>query len=269
MVLDFLKWIWNNISTIKDVFWIIFTFIATIIAVLTYKRARYTILQPLRTEVIKRQTDLFIEIIDTFSDESKMLMDLDLDKIVALNTYKVLNQYGYVLNRAESLKKECDKELVGGLIVKREEQLDMLEKPEVFNRFEKGEDKSDTDFREKLYENLKNGKIDIEMIYFTKKYDETMEKYKKLTTNTFLPKEIKEPLEEIIKNIYEDISINLKQTLEEFVLKVYEKSKNGEKFSINPIGVYNEFNQKRHINSKLIEKIKEKTREYLLIDKKW
>lgn len=269
MVIDILKWIWNNISAIKDIFWIIFTLIATVIAVLTYKRARYTILQPLRSEVIKRQTDLFIEIIEVFSDESKMLVDLDLDKIVTLNAFKVLEQYGYVLNGAEALQKECDKSFVGGLIVKRGNQLDMFEKPDAFNKSKQGEDKREPDFRKRLYENLEEEKIDIEMIYLTKKYYETMEKYKMLTDNAFLPKEIKEPLEEIIRNIYNDISINLKQILEGFVLEVYHKNKNGEKFSINPIGVYNDFNEKRHINSKLIEKVREETREYLMIDKKW
>ena len=269
MVFNILKWIWNNISAIKDIFWIIFTLIATIIAILTYKRARYTILQPLRSEVIKRQTDLFIEIIEVFSDESKVLVDLDLDKIVTLNTFKVLEQYGYVLNGAETLQKECDKNFVGGLIVKRGNQLDMFEKPDAFNKAKQGEDKTESDFRKKLYENLEEDKIDIEMIYLTKKFYETMDRYKRLTTNAFLPKEIKEPLDEIIKNIYDDISINLKQILEEFVLKVYCKSKNGEKFGINPIGVYNAFNEKRHINSKLIERVREETREYLMIDKKW
>ena len=31
MVLDILKWVWNNISSIKEVLWIVFTLIATII----------------------------------------------------------------------------------------------------------------------------------------------------------------------------------------------------------------------------------------------
>lgn len=269
MVFDKLKWIWNNISTIKDILWILFTFIATIIAILTYKRARYTILQPLRSEVIKRQTDLFIEIMEVFSDESKLLRDLDLNRIVTLNAFKVLEQYGYVLNGAENLQKECDKNFVGGLIVKRDNQLDMFEKPEAFKGSKESENKIDVDFRKKIYENLKEGKIDIEMIYLTKKYYDTMEKYGNLVDHAFLPKEIRVPLEEIIKNIYDDIAINLKQTLEEFVLKIYEKRKNGEKVSISPIGVYNEFNEKRHTNSQLIEKIKEKTRDYLMIDKKW
>lgn len=269
MILDIFKWTWNNISTIKDIFWIIFTFIATVIAVLTYKRARYTILQPLRSEVIKRQTDLFIEIMEAFSDETKLLIDLDINKIVILNTFKVLDQYGYVLDGAENLKKEFDKNFVGGIIVKRGDQLDMLEKPETFNQSEDSKDKKDIDFGRKIYEDLKEGKIDIEMIYLTKKYYVTMEKYKKMVNNTFLPKEIKVPLEEIIRNIYADISLNLKQTLEEFVLTVYIKRKNGEKFSINSIGVYNEFNKKRHSNSQLIGRIREKTRDYLMIDKKW
>ncbi len=58
------------------VLWIIFTLIATVIAVLTYKRARYTILQPLRSEVIKRQADLLIEIMEAFSDDDQLLLDL-------------------------------------------------------------------------------------------------------------------------------------------------------------------------------------------------
>ena len=75
--MDVLKWIWTNISTIKDILWIIFTFIATFIAILTYRRAKYTILQPLRTEVIKKQTELFVEIIENFSDDIKFIKYID------------------------------------------------------------------------------------------------------------------------------------------------------------------------------------------------
>ena len=82
MFTDVLKWSSNNISTIKDILWIIFTLIATVIAVLTYKRARYTILQPLRSEIIKRQTDLLIDIMEAFSDDNQLILDLDLYKIV-------------------------------------------------------------------------------------------------------------------------------------------------------------------------------------------
>ena len=44
--------------------WIIFTLIATIIAVLTYKRAKSTVLQPIRNETIKKQAVLLEEILN-------------------------------------------------------------------------------------------------------------------------------------------------------------------------------------------------------------
>lgn len=269
MVLDILKWIWNNISNIKDFLGIIFTLIATIIAVLTYKRARYTLLQPLRSEVIKRQTDLFIEIMSVFSDESKLLQDLDLNKIVTLNAFKVLDEFGYILSETEALRKKCNENFVGGMIVKRGKQLDMFERPGALEEPKVNEDNNAINLRKKIYEDLKEGQIDIEMICLTKKYYETMEKYKSLATNAFLPKEIKELINQIIINTCDDISIGLKQTLEEFVLNVYNKRKNGNEFNINLIGVYNDFNVKRHTNSHLINRIREKTRDYLMIDTKW
>lgn len=269
MVLDILKWIWNNISNIKDFLGIIFTLIATIIAVLTYKRARYTLLQPLRSEVIKRQTDLFVKIMSVFSDESALLQDLDLDKIVTLNAFMVLDEFGYILSESEALREKCKKNFVGGIIVKRGNQLDMFERPEALEKSKANEDNDTINLRKKVYEDLKDGQIDIEMIWLTKKYQETMEKYKNLATNAFLPKEIKELIDQIIRNICDDISIGLKQTLEEFVLNVYNKRKNSDEFNINFIGVYNDFNVKRHTNSHLIDRIREKTRDYLMIDTKW
>lgn len=62
-----MQWIISNISWIKGVLWVIFTLMATVIAILTYKRARYTLLQPLRSEVVKRQTELLVEFLKHIS----------------------------------------------------------------------------------------------------------------------------------------------------------------------------------------------------------
>lgn len=266
---DLIKWLWDNLSAIKDILWIIFTLIATIIAVLTYRRARYTILQPLRSEVIKRQTDLLIEVLEAFSDDNRMMKNLDLFQIVTLNTYKVLIQCGHTLSGSEILQKECDKNLVGGLIVKQGSQLEMFEKPEPFQESGKEEDKTDAEIGRRFCEYLKEGKIDIEIIYLTGKYYESMKKYQDLLDDTFLSKEIRVFLEEIIRNIYDDITVTLKQILEDVALHACERKKNNEKFSINTIGIYNEFNDKRHDNSRLIAKVRERIRDYLMIDRKW
>ena len=58
------NWVLANLSDIKDLFWIVFTLVTTVVAVLTYRRAKMTLLQPLRSEVIKRQTDNLVCLLD-------------------------------------------------------------------------------------------------------------------------------------------------------------------------------------------------------------
>jgi len=65
-------WLSENITWIKDIFWVVFTSIATIVSIKTYIRAKSTILQPLRTEVIKRQTDLLVELLSFIMDNKKI-----------------------------------------------------------------------------------------------------------------------------------------------------------------------------------------------------
>jgi len=45
-------WLSENITWIKDIFWVVFTSIATIVSIKTYIRAKSTILQPLRTDIV-------------------------------------------------------------------------------------------------------------------------------------------------------------------------------------------------------------------------
>lgn len=69
-ILDYITSLVENIGIIKDVLWIIFTLVATIVAVLTYKRARLTFLQPLRSEVVKRQIDEMIELLNFLNTDN-------------------------------------------------------------------------------------------------------------------------------------------------------------------------------------------------------
>ena len=57
-MIEYLK---NNISWLKDLFTLIFAGTGTIVAILTYRRARATVLQPKRTEVTKVQTQILID----------------------------------------------------------------------------------------------------------------------------------------------------------------------------------------------------------------
>jgi len=60
-ILQFIK---NNIAWVQSFLSIIFTFVATVVSILTYKRAKATVLQPIRNDVIKKSRDItrFIKI---------------------------------------------------------------------------------------------------------------------------------------------------------------------------------------------------------------
>ncbi|MEI6577912.1 MAG: hypothetical protein WCN92_00450 [Eubacteriales bacterium] len=220
-IMDFLKCFMDNITDIKDILWIIFTVVATIVTILTYRGAKHTILLPLRTEVIKKQTDLIIEIMTVFTIEY-FLSNLDFDRIVRINTYRVLKNYGYELKDNEKIEQEFNDHCILDIIVKRSEELEDFSLPEIFeNQCETIHEK---DYKKGLIENLKQGKIDIETISVTKNYHRFISKIDKLRKDAFLPIKIKEPMDTIIQNISNDIKFTLKQVLEDLVLEIYNKS---------------------------------------------
>ena len=59
-MIDFIS---TNIGWVKDSFTTIFAITGTVLAILTYRRARYTILQPIRNEVIKKQSELLTNLL--------------------------------------------------------------------------------------------------------------------------------------------------------------------------------------------------------------
>ena len=71
----------NTINTLKDwidlaqgVTQIAFFFVIAVVTVLTYKRAKKTILQPLRTEIFKKQLDDFSRVIRMFQGKEELTL---------------------------------------------------------------------------------------------------------------------------------------------------------------------------------------------------
>ncbi len=265
-----IKWIWNNLNAIKDILWIVFTLIATIITILTYRKARYTILQPLRTEVIKKQTELIIDIMNLFKSDNDLLNQLDYVNIICGNAYLLINEYGFILKNEIDIEdqKKLDEMFVGFKVVNNSQQLNDIEVIQAFNDKEKKNNISKEEIAKSKYENLQKGIIDIALIEITKNYKEFQNKIINILENPFLPLEIKKSLEEIINIDNANFKI-IKIVLEKFLLDLMEKRKNKEEFSILPMGVYNNFNRQKLDNMEVINKLRNTAREYLMIDRKW
>lgn len=124
-IIVFLK---ENISYIQDFMEILFTGIATIIGVLTYKRAKNTILQPIRNEVIKEQAKILKELLEFTNQE------IDYLSLLQLNVYIYLEEYGFVMKSNKEFIKKIKEDRCGSrIITNNSEQLKCVEVLEPFS----------------------------------------------------------------------------------------------------------------------------------------
>lgn len=79
----------------RDVFQIGFFAVVGIVTILTYRKARLTLLQPLRTEVFKEQLKVFSELLPMFvgRTESELRDDFDFDHYFTANTFALYDDY--------------------------------------------------------------------------------------------------------------------------------------------------------------------------------
>lgn len=74
----------ENSSWIRDIGTLILTGTATVLAILTYRRAKATILQPKRTEVIKIQSQVLVDFLKSISENGNNI-DSSLDYMGVFN----------------------------------------------------------------------------------------------------------------------------------------------------------------------------------------
>ena len=266
-------WIEANMTTLKDLLWIVFTFIATLVAFLTYRRARFTLLQPLRTEVIKRQTDLLVELLDYLHDDGiHFSFKLDYMGIVACNSYLLMKEYGFIL-KDDEISKTVEKNISGLLILKESGPISSIELPSIFEN-EKSKTKKEEVYArsEKKYKLAKQGVVELESIHMTKQFSECSQKLAQFINNPFMPSAIQKLLKELMEEINYNLKVAMRSTLEEFVVLLCDKSDDANEenpISIQHRAIYNNFQRRsKHHNAK-IDKIRETTRMYLMVDKKW
>jgi len=97
-----------------------------------------------------------------------------------------------------------------------------------------------------------------------------MKRWSCFSDSPFLPVNIKKVLKKISHEIATNLTVNLKNVLEEFVKDYCEKHFKGNDVSkFSPIGIYNEFNHNRIHHRENIIILKNEIRKYLRIDEKW
>ncbi len=85
----------THLEVAKDIAQITFWFVAGVIAVLTYRQARRTVLQPIRTEVFKEQIKVMSEVMSLFVGKHELALrsDFDFDTLFEVNLLRLLDLY--------------------------------------------------------------------------------------------------------------------------------------------------------------------------------
>lgn len=246
-----------KLETLKTFFDIVFSLVTSTIAILTFKAAKETFFQPIRSEVAKKQTELLSDLLLTLQQE--LNSELDYIQLSHLNAQFWLLKYGFIFQNHEEVKRNIKENVCGSQMFPDETG---KVNGTIVEAFENA--KNDPVNESKvMYEKAKKGDIKISEVVFTKKHMEIVIKLDRFAHNPFIPSKISQQLKQLIKQIQINRSIHLRSTVSWVIGEVIQRKN---KTSITFNGVFNEFNHRRVHHNEIIESIKAEIRLYLQID---
>lgn len=264
-----IEYIKENISWLKDLFTLLFVGTGTVVAILTYRRARATILQPIRTEVIKKQSEILSKLLQILKENNHSFeVGLDYVNLVQINVLITLRDYGFIFKEQKEILEKIETQLGGWTPCGKS---NILKDIEIIGAFKEESPKEKAnEYGIEKFNNLKNGEIDIDKIYLTRKHSEFGELISEFRDDPFMPTSIQNTLTELSNDINNNLVIILKGELESFMLNFSkEYFEKGKAPHFDPVGTYNDFNHSRAHHRQTLNKLKFEIRKYLRIDEGW
>lgn len=266
-----ISYIQDNIYWIKDIFTLILVATATVISILAYRRARATILQPIRNEVIKKQSLILSEVL-AFLPKTTFDKSLDYVGVASVNAYLALRDYGFVFKDQKEILDKVDKTICGWLFCG---EGNVIKDVEVIGMFAENKEKEELikethELGKERFENAKRGIITIDKIYLTQEHEKYFKQLSEYAENPFLPRKIQEILNKLTLDVQTNLRLHLRNTLAKFVKEFCHSYFGKESYpKISPLGVYNKFNHNRIHHGVELNNLKTEVRNYLKIDDKW
>lgn len=204
-------WVYILVN-LKDLINICFWIFTGIIAFVTYKNAKKTLFNPIRSETVKYQMKIITDFIDKYTSKGYSFeIAIDYSNLLKLNldtdyTFYVLNSEPdfekHLLNEVEIKRLKFCKENLGGFFEIRLDN-EKLNLEIVHGDFETAKQYIQTTYikdKEAKYKNLV-----LQRIYLTYRFCDFYTDLVNLQTNPFIPNDIKNEIESITKNIYFNI----------------------------------------------------------------
>lgn len=253
---NILNFLTNNLYWLRELFSIIFSVTGSVIAVLTYIRARSTILQPKRSEVIKIQTQVLIDFLNFISQDGNSIdSSVDYFNIYRYNFYLALNRYDLLdLSKGSEIYKEMNEKVVGWYDYDSKININGISI--IKGNFED-------------YVSLYFGKEDLSTLHskiiFTQKGWTFLEHLRKMSINPFLPTHIVERINQIGNDMVFNLFNIMPNIINEEMARIHSEnimnSKVGYSFKL--------FENTRNKHIELYKELIKDIRKYLAIDEKW
>lgn len=264
-----LEFIQDNINWVKDFFTIIFVGTGTIVTILTYRRANKTLLQPIRTEVIKKQSILLSKLLKIISEYSGSgRSKLDYEKVIKFNAFVVLSDYGVKFSNEEKLDIE-KKEMTILFPNPKKKEYNNIKEIKTFEE-DSTEEELGNKYEQLRKELIDNNEVNIELISISQKLMSTINALSEFAGNPFMPKSIQSKLKQLIDEITTNFQWRMVEVIEDFVIKffiIYDKTKKIPKINLD--GLYNDFLEHSIDHTQTLSDIKNEIRRYLRIDDEW
>lgn len=275
-MIEFLK---QNSTWLKDIFTIFFTATGSLIAILSYRRAKSTIFQPKRTEVTKKQTEILSEFLSLYTNDGNTI-DKAVDYINLFRYNIDITLRDYNLSDLEKITEkyvEYEQNIGGWIQFLEADIYDFVNIEGSIKDYDLLIFEKNNRERQKYYEvNAKLGEVTIHRIFYTKKYFEFIKKLKDLSNNPFLPKDIQDVANQIGQNITINLNYNLRDILKRLIIELYNahEDKNSDNYEIlsdkfRYETLWRIFETERKQHNEDYELLKKKIRKHLMIDEKW
>lgn len=266
-----MEWITENAPLISYILIPAFTLALVIIAILAFRRAKETILQPFRSEVVKRQAQRMTELLELVSATQES-DPIDYYGLCSLNVFMWMDEYGFVFKDHAKMREHCQSVFNGFIITKTlDSPIYEFKLPEsIMSPSQNTSDDNLKEYRRQRYEKAKADGVDIndiDKIFLTKRFYEYQRRLFPFMHDPLLPSKILDVIDDFNKSINHNVKDILRSTIAEFITSFFtESSKTTTKLKIDPNGVYNMFNRKHITHTVILESLRNNIRDYLKVD---
>lgn len=261
-------WIKEWLPSIRDLFQILFFTVIGTVTILTYLKAKKTLLQPIRTETFKEQIKIFSEILGLFTGKSEIDLrrDFDLDRLLQVNVWLLYDDYAALFfdisfdhDKRPYNSEECPVSQISiEMIEKRFKLIDDYLLPDEPRTIEI---KPDPRTKAAIWGQYKFGEIKI-----PRALDEKQDEFRRVMDSPLLPQSLMKLLDDYVQTINQNIQL-VSEIITECAQEMPEKYPNLDelkKASFHWIG--NKYNERLNHLEEKAKKIISYLREYFTVD---